>query len=472
MDITQTTNWKKIWHEQRNHFYATIYNNYFIAEKPFGKQVKFLIYPSQEILFGGRAGGGKSSSLLMSALQYVEEKNIPEGENKLNYNALIIRRTLEDLDMPNAIMDRAKQWLLPKEDSGLVVWKEQKKRFIFSSGATLTFRYLSHNKHLNSYQGAELQFVGFDELTQFPENQYKYLHSRLRKLENNDIPIRMRGASNPGGIGHDWVKKRFVDAKSELPFISSAYTDNMYLDHEEYSKQLDKLDELTRQQLKFGNWDAMVTSGLLMNRQQFQDALISPSDFEKWTPSYCTIGIDPASTGTDKFAMACLVYFSNGKVVLVDLDATSSSNPEYKLKDFIIRNQRFHPAVINFEKEGGSSPHYALNYWNNLLAGLSAKLGFYLMDTSASSVGNKYARAYPHAYHVRNGTMLINNDLPVLYDEGGEPYSLLNQLQNQYIYVHPDKSVMNDYPSPDELDAVSYAWEEIQKVVTGLALTI
>ena len=52
----------------------------------------------------------------MAALQYVEEKNIPEGYDKLNYNTLIIRRTLEDLDMPNAIMDRAKQWLPPLED--------------------------------------------------------------------------------------------------------------------------------------------------------------------------------------------------------------------------------------------------------------------------------------------------------------------------------------------------------------------
>ena len=109
---------------------------------------------------------------------------------------------------------------------------------------------MSHNKHLNSYQGSELPFVGFDELTQFPENQYNYLHSRLRKLENSDIPIRMRGASNPRGIGHDWVKKRFVDDNSKLPFVPSAYTDNKYLNQDEYSKQLDKLDELTRLQLK------------------------------------------------------------------------------------------------------------------------------------------------------------------------------------------------------------------------------
>ena len=329
MNVDATTDWRKLWLQQRNHFKATIYNNDFIPQKPFNRQVKYLIYPSEEILYGGMAGGGKSSCLLMSALQYVEEKHIPKGENKLKYNALIIRRTLEDLDMPNAIMDRAKQWLLPKEDEGLLVWKDQKKRFIFNSGATLTFRYLSHNKHLNSYQGAELQFVGFDELTQFPENQYNYLHSRLRKLENSNIPIRMRGASNPGGIGHDWVKKRFVDDNSKLPFVPSAYTDNKYLNQDEYSKQLDKLDELTRLQLKYGDWDAVLKEGLLVSRDKLNSALISyQNTYKSWQHGFCTIGIDPASTGQDKFAMSCLVYFNNGNIVLVDLDSTPSAYPE------------------------------------------------------------------------------------------------------------------------------------------------
>lgn len=172
MNILQNTDWYTLWQREKAHFKVTIYDNEFIPQKPFLNQIRFLMYPSEESFYGGQAGGGKSSALLMAALQYVEEKNIPEGYDKLNYNALIIRRTLEDLDMPNAIMDRAKQWLLPLEDKGLLYWKEQKKRFVFNSGATLTFRYLSHNKHLNSYHGAELQFVGFDELTQFPENQY------------------------------------------------------------------------------------------------------------------------------------------------------------------------------------------------------------------------------------------------------------------------------------------------------------
>ena len=455
MNVDTTTDWRKLWLQQRNHFKATIYNNEFIPQKPFDRQVKFLIYPNEEGFYGGQAGGGKSSCLLMSALQYVEEKNIPEGHDKLKYNALIIRRTLEDLDMPNAIMDRAKQWLLPKEDEGLLVWKDQKKRFIFSSGATLTFRYLSHNKHLNSYQGAELQFVGFDELTQFPENQYNYLHSRLRKLEDSDIPIRMRGASNPGGIGHDWVKKRFVDENSTLPFIPSAYTDNQYLNQIEYSKQLDKLDELTRLQLKYGDWNAVLKSGLLVSRDRLNKALISyENNYRKWQPSFCTIGIDPASTGSDKFAMACLVYFNNGNIVLVDLDSTPSAYPEELLRNFIIRNSQWNPYIINFEQEPGSDSAYALKHWQTVLRDLVKKYGITIKNTQTSH--SKYNRARPTANMIRQNRLFFDDRINA---------EILRSLFNQYVYVHPDKEIMKEYPSPDELDSLGYAFMEIQNVI-------
>ncbi|MBQ2652628.1 MAG: phage terminase large subunit [Methanobrevibacter sp.] len=455
MNVDNNTDWRKLWLQQRNHFKATIYNNKFIPQKPFGRQARFLIYPSEEAFYGGQAGGGKSSALLMSALQYVEEKHIPEGHDKLKYNALIIRRTLEDLDMPNAIMDRAKQWLLPKEDEGLLVWKDQKKRFIFNSGATLTFRYLSHNKHLNSYQGAELQFVGFDELTQFPENQYNYLHSRLRKLEDSDIPIRMRGASNPGGIGHDWVKKRFVDDNAKLPFIPSAYTDNKYLNQTEYSKQLDKLDELTRLQLKYGDWNAVLKSGLLVSRNQLNNAVISyQNTYNTWQPSFCTIGIDPASTGSDKFAMSCLVYFNNGNIVLVDLDSTPSAYPEELLRNFIIRNSHWRPYIINFEQEPGSDSAYALKHWQTILRDLVKKYGITVKNTQTSH--SKYNRARPTANMIRQNRLFFDDRINS---------EKLRSLFNQYVYVHPDKEVMKEYPSPDELDSLGYAFMEIQKVI-------
>ena len=80
MNVDETTDWQKLWIQQRSHFKATIFDNEFIPQKPFSRQVKFLIYPNREILYGGMAGGGKSTCILMSALQYVEEKFIPAGE--------------------------------------------------------------------------------------------------------------------------------------------------------------------------------------------------------------------------------------------------------------------------------------------------------------------------------------------------------------------------------------------------------
>lgn len=444
---------------------TTIIDNPFIPishERPFENQVYFLTYESEELLYGGMAGGGKSDALLMSALQYVGESD---------YSALILRRTFKDLSQPNAIMDRARRWLSEPVSQGIVHHDKTTKTWTFPSGATLTFGYLAHDNDLDQYQGSELQFVGFDELTQFTERQYTYLHSRLRKLKNSNVPIRMRGATNPGGRGHDWVKARFIMDNSPCPFIQSAYTDNLYLDVNQYEKQLDKLDELTKKQLKEGDWNAVISSGLLMNRTQYNKSLISYETFKDWTPVYTVIGIDPASTGNDKFAMACLSYFNNGKIVLVDLDATPDQDQEIRLRNFILRNQQWLPRCINFEREAGSSPHFAMNYWGDILGDLARKIGFYVTDTPASSTGSKYNRAYPVAYHIRNGTLFINEDIPTI-NVHGQVYDPVSQLGNQFIYTHPDKVVMNDYPSPDEEDAVSYAFEKLNESISGLMVTV
>ena len=418
------------------------------------------------------AGGGKSQALLISALQYIDEKFIPEGEDKQVYDALILRRTLDDLEMPNAILDRAKQWLLPYENTGLLTYRDIKKQFRFNTGATLTFRYLAHNNDVTKYQGSELQFVGYDELTQFNEYQYTYLHSRLRKTDDNPIPVRMRSASNPGGVGHDWVKRRFIKKDSPCLFIPSSYTENPYLNQEEYGKQLDRItDEVTRQQLKYGNWDIVLNKGRLMDLDTYNNRKIPFDTFKDWTPIYTTIGVDPASTGTDKFAMSCLVYFENNKLVIVDMDSTPDQDQEYRLRNFIIRNQRWQPRCINFEREAGSSPHFALNYWGDLLADLAVKFGFYVDDTPASKTGSKYNRAYPVAYHIRNGDLLVNSDIHSYYVDG-EYYSPVTVLGNQLVYTHPDPAVMKDYPSPDELDSVAYAYEKMQESITGLSVTV
>lgn len=191
----------------------------------------------------------------MAALEYAD---VP------NYSALILRRTFQDLSKPGALLDRAREWL---SASG-ARWNEQKKQWRFNSGAVLAFGYLENEADIYQYQGAEYQFIGFDELTQFTERQYTYLFSRLRRLASANVPLRMRSASNPGGIGSDWVQSRFIPdewtpdqgkevqivEKDGRAFVPARLYDNPHLDQTAYEASLAELDEVTRAQLLEGDW--------------------------------------------------------------------------------------------------------------------------------------------------------------------------------------------------------------------------
>jgi hypothetical protein len=243
----------------------------YIPHSPHVKQHAFLWLNCQEALFGGAAGGGKSDALLMAALQYVDTPG---------YAAVIFRRTYADLSLPGAIMDRAQSWLAHTDAK----WDDNKKTWRFPSGATLTFAYLQTSKDRFRYQGAEFQYIGFDEVTQFPEEDYRYLFSRLRRPEMPEgdseddtyrksivralsrVPLRMRCATNPGGEGHRWVKRRFLDkepdsddpqdieAAAARMFVPSLLEDNPSLDKGAYEASLRQLDPITQAQLRHGDW--------------------------------------------------------------------------------------------------------------------------------------------------------------------------------------------------------------------------
>jgi hypothetical protein len=215
-----------------------------IPHSPTPKQAAFLILDSMEALYGGAAGGGKSDALLMSALQYID---VP------GYAALLLRRRITDSSLPGAILTRSHEWMTGSEAR----WNSEKRTWTFPSGATLTFGYLDRPQDKFRYQSSEFQFIGFDELTQFEEGEYTYLFSRLRRRADSDVPLRMRGASNPGGIGHDWVRRRFLIEGPENGrwFIPARVDDNPHLDREEYVRSLASLDHLTRAQLLEGDWE-------------------------------------------------------------------------------------------------------------------------------------------------------------------------------------------------------------------------
>lgn len=230
--------------------------NRYIPHRPHPRQAIFLLLDTLEVLFGGAAGGGKSDALLMAALQYV---HLP------SYNAVILRRTYADLALPGAIMDRAHDWLAGTDAK----WIEKDKCFRFPSGATLTFGYCYRKADVARYKSTEFQFIGIDEVNEWPESWYTFLFSRLRRLKGSKIPLRMRCATNPGGTYGAWVKRRFIDegAKDGRLFIPSRLDDNPSLDALEYDAALRKLDPVTYEQLRHGNW--LVSGGRQMLRREW-----------------------------------------------------------------------------------------------------------------------------------------------------------------------------------------------------------
>lgn len=218
-----------------------------------GPQVVFHKSPVFEVLYGGAAGGGKSDSLLMEGLRQAHKKY---------YRAIVFRRTYPELQ---ELIDRAYE-LFPRVFPG-ATWNEQKKRWVFPSGAMYYFGAMEHENDKYKYQGKEYQYIAFDELTQFAETQYLYLHSRCR-TKDGSVRCYIRASSNPGGIGHGWVKTRFVDhgAYNVIAdpdtgltrcFIPSKVYDNKILMTNDplYVKRLMALPEDERRALLEGDWD-------------------------------------------------------------------------------------------------------------------------------------------------------------------------------------------------------------------------
>jgi hypothetical protein len=270
-------------------------------------QSTFLMLDQLEAFYGGAAGGGKSDALLAAALQYAD---VP------GYAALILRKTFRQLDMPDAIMARSKEWLMPHRANG-VRWNDDSKRWTFPSGATLTFGYLEHFDDVYNYQGPAFQFVGWDELTQFELKPYEYLFSRTRRrkdLRDLGIPIRHRSASNPGGTGHAWVRKRFIDEKTRQTgavFIPAKVADNPGLDVAEYRLSLENLGETLKAQLLDGDWGVFEGAAFAVLDEHLVDRFALDDSIDRY---------EAADYGLNGAPWALWATDYEGNLVCVDMD--------------------------------------------------------------------------------------------------------------------------------------------------------
>ena len=304
----------------------------YIPHEPTSKQLAFLMLNGyREAFYGGAAGGGKSDALLMAGLQYVDNPF---------YSGIIFRRTLTDLQLSDALIDRSFQWLHDTDAR----WNGSTHTWHFPSGATLGFGYMKSDGDKYRYQSAQFQYVAFDELTQFSEPQYLYMFSRARrgacsthKVKDgrpvffpekcaechlrSQVPVRIRAASNPGGIGHLWVRNRYnirLDPRGSgryiglsprtRPYIPAFLRDNPHLDQESYGESLRELDPVTREQLLSGDWGISATGRIKAHwfrRWQYHGLYYllgdarDPKNFTRIDDCYCFITVDPAASARE-----------------------------------------------------------------------------------------------------------------------------------------------------------------------------
>jgi predicted phage terminase large subunit-like protein len=313
----------------------------YIPSSPSVKQTAFLLLSNLEALYGGAAGGGKSEALLMSALQYVD---VP------GYAALLLRRTFTDLALPGALMDRARSWLGATDAR----WEDKNKTWHFPSGATLTFGFLEATGDKFRYQSSEFQFIGFDELTQFPETDYRYLFSRLRKLKGARVPVRMRAGSNPGGRGHGWVKQRFLEEgrKEGRIFVPARMDDNPYLDIDQYRRSLAELDPVTRVQLEMGDWS--VRGGTKFRREWFKVVEEAPPGIE-WVRIWDQAATEAAPGKDPDYTAGGLIGEYEGELYIGDMRHTRTTPRGVEM--LIQQTATLDGAGVNIyiEQEPGSS---------------------------------------------------------------------------------------------------------------------
>lgn len=215
------------------------------------KQLSFLRADATEVLFGGAAGGGKSYGQLVDALRYAIR--YPRSKQ------LILRRTYAELDKS---LIRVSLGLFPRE---IYTYNASSHVGKFKNGSIIDFGYCATENDVFQYQSAEYDVIRFDELTHFTEFQYIYLISRLRGTEG--YPKQVKSSTNPGGVGHMWVKERFIDPSPPLTvfsagntsrvFIPSKIDDNLFLmkGDPDYKKRLLALPENQRRALLHGDWN-------------------------------------------------------------------------------------------------------------------------------------------------------------------------------------------------------------------------
>ena len=236
-------------------------NKRLVLQRPSPKQQQFLAATTKHVAFGGARGGGKSWC--------VRDKAKRLALRYPGIRILIVRRTFPEL-VNNHINT------LRQELAGIARYHQTDKCFTFPGGSTIKFGYCNADRDLDRYQGAEFDVIFLDEATQLRELWIRKITACLRGV--NAFPKRIYYTCNPGGVGHGYIKRLFIDRRyepgenpAEYTFIQSLVTDNHALmqTQPDYLRQLEALPEKLKKAWLQGCWD-------IFEGQFFEELRLSP----------------------------------------------------------------------------------------------------------------------------------------------------------------------------------------------------
>lgn len=220
-------------------------------EPPYPPQIEFYKAKNKYIAYGGARGGGKSHAARVKASLLA-----------LNYpglQILLLRRTLAEL-RENHILP------LQKMLKGIAEYRDKTKEFTFANGSRIILGYCKAESDVLQYQGQAYDVIFLEEATHFTEFQFQALteSNRSSGLCKVRFHPRMYFTCNPGGVGHLWVKRLFIDRQyrnqekaEDYAFIKATVYDNLYLlEHSpDYVRTLENLPEARRKAMLYGDWD-------------------------------------------------------------------------------------------------------------------------------------------------------------------------------------------------------------------------
>jgi hypothetical protein len=260
-----------------------------VGYSPFPRQKEFHDSQAKYRLFGGAAGPGKTKALLYETIY---QAHLHPG-----VDTLLLRRTFPELEASLITYFRRD---VPREL--YEKYNEAKHIVTWLNGSTTRFAYCDTENDVYRYQGAEYLFIGVDELTHFTLKQWQFLTSRNRCRIRGARPC-MAGATNPGNVGHAWVKALWVEGvaapgmdrpdqydPADYKFIDATIADNPVFAHDDsYKKTLGQLPEALRRAFLDGEWDVYAGQYFDIFSVERHTVRAEQVQLETWTPRWISI---------------------------------------------------------------------------------------------------------------------------------------------------------------------------------------